>query len=145
MTSLIQISTWQQDFIVDPFPLFQLIKKYLKPIFEDDNKLIVMHGATNDVKWLRRDFGSYIIGAIDTQELYNVYRDDGLNNLVGFKSLAEQFLPSIANFGVNKSLQLSDWTKRPLTKEMIQYARNDSHLLLRIFNNMRKEVPIKID
>jgi exosome complex exonuclease RRP6 len=41
---------------------------------------------------------------------------------------------------VDKQYQLADWRKRPLSKEMIQYAREDTHYLLYIFDNLRRQL-----
>lgn len=35
---------------------------------------------------------------------------------------------------------MTDWRVRPLTKEMLNYARNDTHYLLQLYDKMRKEL-----
>jgi len=40
----------------------------------------------------------------------------------------------------DKKYQLADWRIRPLTHEMLKYAREDTHYLLYIYDMMRKEL-----
>lgn len=40
----------------------------------------------------------------------------------------------------NKTFQLADWRIRPLHKEMIHYARQDTHFLLFVYDTMRNEL-----
>ena len=41
---------------------------------------------------------------------------------------------------MDKKYQLADWRLRPLTDEMIAYAKNDTHYLLYIYDYLRKEI-----
>ena len=41
---------------------------------------------------------------------------------------------------VDKQYQLADWTQRPLSEEMLKYAREDTHYLLYIYDRMRIEL-----
>ena len=61
-TCLMQISTRERDFVVDTLALRGRLRAALAPHFADPTKLKVMHGADNDVQWLQRDFGIYIVG-----------------------------------------------------------------------------------
>ena len=60
-----QISTRDQDFIVDTLALWGQIHR-LAPIFANPNVVKVMHGADSDIMWLQRDFGIYIVNLFDT-------------------------------------------------------------------------------
>ncbi len=44
------------------------------------------------------------------------------------------------NFDADKRYQLADWRIRPLPKEMLYYARSDTHTLLYIYDNLRHEL-----
>jgi exosome complex exonuclease RRP6 len=37
-------------------------------------------------------------------------------------------------------MQMSDWRVRPLTTKMLEYARNDTHYLLKLYDLMRKDL-----
>ena len=40
----------------------------------------------------------------------------------------------------NKTYQMADWRLRPLTAEMITYAREDTHYLLYIYDQLKRDV-----
>lgn len=40
----------------------------------------------------------------------------------------------------DKKYQLADWRQRPLTEEMLKYAREDTHYLLYVYDMMRQEL-----
>src|SRR5687767_6389538 len=44
------------------------------------------------------------------------------------------------NVDADKKYQLADWRLRPLTEDMINYARADTHYLLYIYDRMRNEL-----
>lgn len=73
---LIQISGRTWDAIIDPFSIWQHIPllrnvRYEgnKKVFLDEKKVKVFHGAFNDVVWLQRDFGIYIVNLFDTAKV----------------------------------------------------------------------------
>ena len=43
----------------------------------------------------------------------------------------------------DKSFQLADWRQRPLSDEMIKYARMDTHYLLHIYDCLKVELERK--
>jgi len=136
MTCVIQISSWRNDYIIDPFLTYDSIVSELRPFLENGNVLKIFHGAVNDVIALHRDFDTHILGAIDTQEVYQVLRTDNKKGLISFQKAVDNYL----KFNVDKTYQNCDWRIRPLTHGMTNYARNDSHLLLRLWNVLRGEV-----
>ena len=71
-TCLIQISTRSKDFIVDALGLREHIGDALRPIFDNPKKVKVLHGADNDIQWLQRDFGLYIVNMFDTGQAARV-------------------------------------------------------------------------
>lgn len=52
LTCLIQISSRDEDFVVDPIALKQYLGDALRPVFDDPNITKVLHGADKDVEWL---------------------------------------------------------------------------------------------
>jgi exosome complex exonuclease RRP6 len=61
--------------------------------------------------------------------------------LLGFQQLGLQaLLDKYCSVTQNKTFQLADWRIRPLLKEMILYARQDTHSLLYIYDMMRNEL-----
>lgn len=62
---LMQISTRNQDFIVDTLALHDELE-VLNDVFADPSILKVFHGAESDIKWLQRDFNLYVVNLFDT-------------------------------------------------------------------------------
>lgn len=128
---LMQISNRQQDWIVDTLALREELQ-ILNEVFTDPRILKVFHGANSDIRWLQRDFGLYIVNLFDT---YHASRALGLEGH-GLAFLLNTYV----NFEADKRYQLADWRIRPLPKEMLYYARSDTHYLLYIYDIMRNEL-----
>ncbi|KAI8097670.1 ribonuclease H-like domain-containing protein [Halteromyces radiatus] len=130
-TCLMQLSTRDQDYIIDTLTLRHLLWK-LNDYFADPNIVKLLHGAKSDIIWLQRDFGVYIVNLFDTYDA---------THLLEFPhhSLA-YLLKKYCNVDADKKYQLADWRIRPLPKEMIDYARSDTHYLLYIYDRLREEL-----
>jgi exosome complex exonuclease RRP6 len=70
-TCLIQISTRERDFIVDPLSLRGSVH-VLNRITADARVVKVLHGCDSDVLWLQRDFGVFLINVFDTGQAARV-------------------------------------------------------------------------
>ena len=121
ITCLIQISTRKNDYIIDPFPIWNQLQ-LLNKVFTDKKITKVFHGADFDVQWLERDFGVYVVNMFDTHQA-------SITLKLPTHSLA-YLLTKYCNVVTDKSHQLDDWRLRPLTKEQWHYARGDTHYLL---------------
>ncbi|KAI8939344.1 hypothetical protein NX059_003133 [Plenodomus lindquistii] len=132
MVSLMQISTREQDWIVDTLKPWRRKLECLNEVFADPSIIKVLHGAYMDIMWLQRDLGLYVVGLFDT---YHAARSLGYPG----GSLA-YLLERIVGFKAQKQYQLADWRIRPLGKELLEYARADTHFLLYIFDTMRNEL-----
>jgi exosome complex exonuclease RRP6 len=126
---LMQISTREKDWIVDTLKPWRESLQCLNEVFADPNILKVFHGSHEDMIWLQRDLGLYIVGLFDTY-----YACVALNfESRGLKYLLKRF----ADFDAQKKYQTADWRARPLPDEMMLYARSDTHYLLNIYDNLR--------
>ncbi|KAH9259564.1 hypothetical protein BASA81_001985 [Batrachochytrium salamandrivorans] len=131
-TCLMQISSMEQDFIIDVLALRAVIGDALREVFTNPGIVKVLHGSDSDIRWLQQDFGLYVVQMFDTGQAARV---------LNYPSAGLAFaLDRHCQVTANKSLQLADWRLRPLTREMIQYAREDTHFLLGIFDVMRREL-----
>jgi exosome complex exonuclease RRP6 len=129
LVSLMQISTRDKDWIVDPLKPWRENLQCLNEVFTDPNIVKVFHGSNMDIKWLQRDLGLYVVGLFDT-----FYAANALNfPAKSLKYLLERF----ANFKAQKKYQMADWRVRPLPAELVEYARSDTHYLLHIYDKMR--------
>ena len=131
ITCLIQISTRDSDYILDAIKLRSYLNK-LNIIFTNPNILKVFHGADYDINWLQRDFGVYVVNMFDTGRA---------SRILSYESFSLKYLLlKFCDFETDKSYQLADWRIRPLTEGMIKYARSDTHFLLYIYDNLKKEL-----
>ena len=131
ITCLIQISTRDSDYILDAIKLRSYLNK-LNIIFTNPNILKVFHGADYDINWLQRDFGVYVVNMFDTGRA---------SRILSYESFSLKYLLlKFCDFETDKGYQLADWRIRPLTEGMIKYARSDTHFLLYIYDNLKKEL-----
>lgn len=128
---LMQISTPKKDYLVDPLALRSELQA-LNKVFCDPNILKVFHGARQDILWLQRDLGLYIVNLFDT---FHACRA-----LVFPRASLAYLLENIAHFKADKKYQLADWRQRPLSQEMQDYARADTHFLLYIAQELRNKL-----
>lgn len=132
MVCLMQISTRTKDWIVDTLKPWRENLQVLNEVFADPTVIKVFHGSTSDMIWLQRDLGLYVVGLIDTYHACAA---------LGFPSRSLAYLlERYVNIEAQKQFQLADWRVRPLPKELLDYARTDTHYLLYIFDNLRNEL-----
>ncbi len=120
---LIQISTDQADFLLDPL-VFDGNKSlgFLGEIFADPAIEKVLHAAEYDVMVLRRDFDFRFANIFDTSLAARIlgWQEIGLGAV-----LETQF-----GVHINKRHQRANWGVRPLSPDMLHYAQLDTHYLL---------------
>ena len=95
----------------------------------------VFHAAEYDILCLKRDYGFELNGLFDTM---------ASARMLGAKELGLAALIS-KYFGIqlSKKLQRADWGKRPLSDAQIDYARLDTHYLLRLRDFLYQELEKK--
>ncbi|RSH77767.1 exosome nuclease subunit [Apiotrichum porosum] len=130
ITCLMQISTRKSDWVVDTLALRAELRDHkLGGVLADPSILKVFHGADSDIVWLQRDFDIYIVNLFDT------YHASKVLDFPQF-SLAS-LLQLYCDFAADKQYQKADWRIRPLPKELMDYARSDTHFLLYIYDKLR--------
>lgn len=131
LTCLMQISTRKQDYIIDTLELRKQIE-LLNDIFTDPKIVKVFHGANCDIDWLQRDFGVYVVNMFDTGQAARV---------LNFSRFSLSYLMArYCKREVDKQYQLADWRIRPLPDVLVNYAREDTHYLLYIYDQMKNEL-----
>jgi ribonuclease D len=127
---LIQFSIPEKDYLVDPLSIPDL--SMLGPIFADPTREKVFHGAEYDLMCLKRDFGFSFANLFDTRIASRTLgrKQNGLQNL-----LSEAF-----DVQVNKRFQRANWGKRPLSQELLNYARYDTYYLLPLRHKLAEEL-----
>ena len=116
---LIQVSSSRENAIIDPLAIADLSP--LGDLLADPDIEVVFHDADYDLRSLDRDYGFRARRIFDTRIAAQLLGEPG----VGLGALLQKY------FGVtlNKKMQRADWSQRPLTQEMLDYAAADtSHL-----------------
>eukprot|EP00026_Physarum_polycephalum_P000388 Phypoly_transcript_00388.p1 GENE.Phypoly_transcript_00388~~Phypoly_transcript_00388.p1 ORF type:complete len:1653 (+),score=260.29 Phypoly_transcript_00388:53-4960(+) len=131
-TCLMQISIPYVDYVIDTIALRQYMHD-LSPIFACPNAIVVIHGE-DDTLWLQRDFGLYPRNVFNTQR---AARELGLG--LSYYACVQHYF----NVQLNKDEQTADWRTRPLTEEMLEYARSDTHYLLPMYALMKRDLIAK--
>jgi ribonuclease D len=127
---LIQFTAADVDYLVDPFGFDDLSP--LGPIFSNPAIEKVFHAAEYDLICLKRDFGFEFQNLFDTMQAARILGKPGL----GLGTMIEE------EFGihVDKRLQRANWARRPLSSEMMAYARMDTHYLVSLRDMLRNEL-----
>ena len=127
---LIQFSTSRTDYLVDPLTLADL--SALAPIFANPRIEKIFHAAEYDLICLKRDFGFSVVSLFDTMQAARIlgYKQVGLDSI-----LAQQL-----DIHLDKRYQKADWAERPLSPEMLSYARLDTHYLLQLRDSLQAEL-----
>ena len=130
---LVQVSTRQQSWLIDPLALTSLSP--LAAPLANPEIVVVMHGSDYDIRSLHRDFGIEVLNLFDTMIAAR------------FLGIAEFGLAALlrARFGIelDKKYQKADWCKRPLSREMCAYAVADTSDLLPLYDQFRAELEHK--
>jgi ribonuclease D len=116
---LLQVSTREKSAVIDPLPIGT--PKDLGDLVEDPTVEIVFHDADYDLRLLSQDYGWRIRNVFDTRVAAQLM---GIRAF-GLAALLDRF------FGVklDKKHQRADWSMRPLTKDMLDYAALDTMYL----------------
>lgn len=127
---LLQLSTREQSAIIDPLPIGK--PQALGALVESPEVEKVFHDADYDLRLLHQDYGWQVRNVFDTRIAAQLV---GLRAF-GLAALLERY------FGVtlDKKHQRADWSQRPLTKGMIDYAATDTRWLLDLRDRLRDEL-----
>ncbi|MGJ8673106.1 ribonuclease D [Rubritalea sp.] len=110
---LLQFSDGERHALIDPLAIDDLSP--LKDMINESE--LWMHGADYDIVLMRRDLDSIPPVVWDTQIAARLL---GVRKF-GYGNLVEHYL----GVELEKASQKADWSKRPLTEKMAEYAIND--------------------
>jgi ribonuclease D len=117
---LIQLSSQERDFLLDPFAFNDLNE--LGVLFARSDIQKVFHAGDYDIACLKRDFDLTFHNIFDTMIAATALAEPNL----GFAALIEKYFEIV----LDKKYQRANWGERPLKPEMLQYAQYDSHYLI---------------
>ncbi|NTV23037.1 MAG: hypothetical protein HGA85_01510 [Nanoarchaeota archaeon] len=128
-----QISTDKADILIDALRIRDIAP--IKRVLEDPARQKVMHGISFDLRILYTQYNMRLKNIFDTQIAAYLL---GMPE-VGLGIVLKKY------FGIEKEekFQKVDWTRRPLSPEMIEYAVKDSHYMLMLRDRMKKELQDK--
>jgi len=118
-----------KNYLVDTLKLHHCLNTHLAAVLANPGVVKVLHGADHDIQWLQRDFGLYVVNLFDTGRAARALQLQS----AGYAHLLSRY----CGIGADKSHQLADWRQRPLTFEMRQYAIQDTHYLLDIYERLK--------
>ncbi len=127
---LIQISTRERSAIVDPLPIGAPAR--LGALLENKSVEVVFHDADYDLRLLHQDYGWHVANIFDTRIASQLL---GIKSF-GLAALLEQFF----DVKLDKKHQRADWSMRPLTPDMLEYAAQDTRYLLPLKDHMKTEL-----
>ncbi len=122
---LIQVGYDNKQFLVDPIALKNIDP--LIEIFQNPKHLLLLHSGSYDVTSFKRDYNCTFGNLYDTSiaAAFLGHTKLGLDNII--KETLNIDIPK------DKSLQRSDWTKRPLNSKQITYAKADVKFLHELY------------
>ncbi|MGE0085378.1 MAG: ribonuclease D [Desulfococcaceae bacterium] len=127
---LLQIATRENNVIIDTLKVSDL--SCLIPAFGRADIQKIFHGADYDIRSLYRDFGIAVQNLFDTQiaSRFSGIQETGL----------EPVLHHYMNVSLDKKYQRKDWSQRPLSPEMLEYASGDTAYLIPLARLMEKNL-----
>lgn len=130
--ALVQISTKTKDYVVDVLAVTEFSP--LIEVLENSAIEKIFHDVGFDLRIIHKEFDCRPKNLFDTQIAALLLGKEK----IGLDSLLE-------GLGVKKEkkFQMADWTKRPLKKEMLEYAVKDTAYLIRLRDMLRKELEKK--
>ena len=127
---LLQLSTRTRHAVIDPIPIGT--PQLLGNMVEDPDVEVVFHDADYDLRLLEQDYGWKVRHIFDTRIAAQLLGYSAF----GLAALLERF------FGVklDKKHQRADWSMRPLTADMLDYAAQDTLHLLALKDKLKSEL-----
>lgn len=130
---LLQFSTPEFSAIVDPLTDCDISP--LAPVMANPAIRKIFHGADYDVRSLHRDFNIEIKNLFDTMVASQFLGEKELGLAATLKKRFDVTL--------NKQSQKADWSRRPLSPAMLDYAALDTGFLIPLHQQLEEELRIK--
>ncbi|MEP6905011.1 MAG: HRDC domain-containing protein, partial [Gemmatimonadales bacterium] len=127
---LLQITTRERSAVIDPLPIGA--PAGLGKILEDPSAEVVFHDADYDLRLLHQDYGWHVNNIFDTRIAAQLL---GIKSF-GLAALLDQFF----EVKLDKKHQRADWSLRPLTQGMLDYAAQDTRYLLDLRDELRSRL-----
>lgn len=130
---LLQLTTDARSAIIDPLPIGTPAR--LGALLEDPAVEVVFHDADYDLRLLHQDYGWRVTNIFDTRIAAQLLGIPAF----GLAALLEKYF----GLKLDKKHQRADWSMRPLTADMLDYAAQDTRHLLELRDLLRNELERK--
>lgn len=130
---LLQISSRRETAVVDPLAITSLAP--LAAVLADPAVEIVFHDGDYDLRLLDLEHGFRAVNLFDTRIAAQLLNEPG----IGLAALLEKYL----NVRLDKRYQRADWSARPLSPEMLEYAAADTRHLPELRDLLRDKLRAK--
>jgi len=127
---LLQLSTREHHAVIDPLPIG--VPSGLGALLEDPSVEVVFHDADYDLRLLQQDYGWSVRTIFDTRIAAQLLGYTAF----GLAALLERFF----EVKLDKKHQRADWSMRPLTEGMLDYAAQDTRHLLQLRDQLASEL-----
>ena len=127
---LLQVSSRRETAVVDPLATGGLGP--LDQVLTNPDLEIVFHDADYDLRLLNREYGFLATNVFDTRIAAQLLNEPG----VGLAALLEKYL----GVRLDKRFQRADWSARPLSAPMLEYAASDTRHLPELRDILRTEL-----
>ncbi len=132
--ALIQISLANGEiYLVDPLKINDITG--IAKVTSDPNIIKIIHSAKQDLEALYSHLGSFPENIFDTQIAHNFLSE---KSNIGYSTLVK----NICDVNIKEGSWRTDWLKRPLSEEKKEYAANDVRYLIKIKNQLEKNLKI---
>jgi len=128
---LVQLATDDVEAIVDPLVLDDLSP--LVELLADIHMTKVLHAGQQDLEIFYRLSGTVPAPVFDTQVAATLA---GFPTQVGYGALVSE----IAGVRLDKSDTFTDWSRRPLSANQVEYALNDVRYLPTVYRDLRSRL-----
>jgi ribonuclease D len=130
---LLQVSSRDETAVVDPLATRGLGP--LESVLADPDIEIVFHDADYDLRLLNREYGFQATSLFDTRVAAQLLNEPG----VGLAALLEKYL----GVRLDKRFQRADWSARPLSAPMLEYAASDTRHLPALRDILKAQLEAK--
>jgi len=127
---LLQLSTRDRTAVIDPLPIGA--PKELGRLLKDPNVEVVFHDADYDLRLLHQDYSWQVRNIFDTRVAAQLLA----MRAFGLAALLEKYF----RVKLDKKHQRADWSMRPLTRDMLEYAAQDTMHLLGLRDHLAEEL-----
>ncbi len=132
--ALIQIASEERLACIDPIALKNL--EPLARLLVEPRLIKVFHSSSQDLEILYQKFGQVPAPVFDTQLAAAVL---GFNHQISYADLVQQ----ITGVELEKKHTRAKWTRRPLSRDELDYAMDDVRYLLEVYRDLDRQLEQK--